>query len=116
MNLPIAYILLKFNFAVELVFVVAIVISQLCLLARLHLLRGMIGLHAREFLRKVYFNVLIVTILAGEYHLSSSFLSSGAISFLFQCLVSVFLSLLVIFLLVAIEWNVLLQYKNKYGL
>lgn len=65
MNLPIAYILLKFNFAVELVFVVAIVISQLCLLARLHLLRGMIGLHAREFLRKVYFNVLIVTILAG---------------------------------------------------
>lgn len=65
LNLPIAYILLKFNFAVELVFVVAIVISQLCLLARLHLLRGMIGLHAREFLRKVYFNVLIVTILAG---------------------------------------------------
>lgn len=52
LNLPIAYILLKFNFAVELVFVVAIVISQLCLLARLHLLRGMIGLHAREFLRK----------------------------------------------------------------
>ena len=98
LNLPIAYILLKFNFAVELVFVVAIVISQLCLLARLHLLRGMIGLHAREFLRKVYFNVLIVTILAGvvPFYLHH-FLSSGAISFLLQCLVSVILSLLVIF-------------------
>ena len=98
LNLPIAYILLKFNFAVELVFVVAIVISQLCLLARLYLLRGMIGLHVREFIRKVYFNVFIVTILAGvvPFYLHH-FLSSGAISFLLQCLVSVILSLLVIF-------------------
>ena len=98
LNLPIAYILLKFNFAVELVFVVAIVISQLCLWARLYLLRGMIGLHVREFLRKVYSNVFIVTILAGvvPFYLHH-FLSSGAISFLLQCLVSVILSLLVIF-------------------
>lgn len=98
LNLPMAFFLLKYKFAVESVFITAVIISQLCLFARLYLLRRMIGLHAREFLHKVYFNVVIVTFFSGlvPFYLHD-YLSSGAISFVFQCIVSFILSLLVIF-------------------
>lgn len=117
LNLPIAYILLKFNFAVELVFVVAIVISQLCLLARLHLLRGMIGLHAREFLRKVYFNVLIVTILAGEYHfIFIIFCHQERFLFVPMFGVGIFITISYIFCWLQSNGTFFCSTKNKYGL
>ena len=62
MNLPISYILLKMGFPPQCVLVVAIVISQLCLMARLYLLRKMIGISFIRFMRKVYLNVSVVTI------------------------------------------------------
>lgn len=64
MNLPISYILLRMGMFPEIVIVVAIVISQCCLVARLLMLRGMIRLSIREYLKKVYINVLTVTIVA----------------------------------------------------
>ena len=98
LNLPMAFILLKYNFAVESVFITAVVISQLCLFARLYLLRGMIGLHAREFLHKVYLNVVVVTFFSGlvPFYLHD-YLSSGVVSFMLQCIASFVLSLFVIF-------------------
>lgn len=62
MNLPISYMLLKMGFPPQCVLVVAIVISQLCLMARLYLLRKMIGISFIRFMRKVYLNVSVVTI------------------------------------------------------
>lgn len=64
MNLPVSYILLRMGMFPEVVIVVAIVISQCCLAARLLMLRGMIGLSVRKYLKKVYINVLTVTVLA----------------------------------------------------
>lgn len=64
MNLPISYLMLKLGFFPPVVFVVAIAISMCCLAARLYLLRGMIGLSARAFLSKVFFNVVIVSIIS----------------------------------------------------
>lgn len=64
MNLPISYILLYMGMFPEVVIVVAIVISQCCLAARLLMLRGMIGLSVRKYFKKVYLNVLIVTVVA----------------------------------------------------
>lgn len=64
MNLPISYILLRMGMFPETVIVVAIVISQCCLAARLVMLRGMIGLSVRKYMKKVYINVLVVTIIA----------------------------------------------------
>lgn len=62
MNLPIAYFLLRWTAMPEVVFIVAIVISQCCLFARLVMLRGMIGLSLKEYIKKVYINILAVTI------------------------------------------------------
>lgn len=64
MNLPISYICLKLSFIPESVLIVAIVISQCCLAARLYMLRGMIQLKIKTYLKKVYFNVIIVTFVA----------------------------------------------------
>lgn len=64
LNLPLSYILLRSGAIPETVLIVAIVISQCCLAARLYMLRGMIKLKIREYLKKVYFNVIIVTFIA----------------------------------------------------
>lgn len=64
LNLPISYILLRLGSIPEMVVIVAIILSQCCLAARLYMLRGMIGLPSLAFLKKVYFNVIAVTIVS----------------------------------------------------
>lgn len=58
LNLPIVYVLLRNGFAPQWVYIVAIIISQSCLAARLVLLRGMIGLDVRRYMSGVYLNVI----------------------------------------------------------
>ena len=64
LNFPISYLFLKFHFFPEITIIIAIVISQVCLFARLLFLRRMISLSMTSFLKKVYFNVLPVTFLS----------------------------------------------------
>lgn len=64
LNLPISYVLLKHGMIPEITVIVAILISQICMIARLWFLRSMIQLPARQFLKRVYFNVLKVTFIA----------------------------------------------------
>lgn len=64
MNLPVAYIFLYYGAIPESVMLVSIILGQCCLLARLIMLRKMVGLSARQYLLKVYFNVLSVTMIA----------------------------------------------------
>ena len=64
LNLPISYLFLRMGYAPECVFIIAIVISVCCEMARLYMLRGMIKLPVRRFLQKVYFNVIIVSVAA----------------------------------------------------
>ena len=61
LNLPVSYFLLRAGAMPEITVVVAIVISQLSLAARLILLRGMISLSVRDFVRRVWLNVVAVT-------------------------------------------------------
>ena len=63
-NLPISYICLRLGCMRESVLIVAIVISQCCLAVRLYMLRGMIGLSSVLYMKKVYLNVIIVTLLS----------------------------------------------------
>ena len=90
MNLPLSYFLLKFGFIPETIIGVAIFISQCCLAARLILLRKMIGLPPKEYLKKVYLNVLLVTSIAfimpffAARQLEESFLS-----FIILCILTV---------------------------
>ena len=58
LNLPISYVLLSLGFQVEIIFIVAIFVSVICEIARLLMLRNMVGLSVKTFLRKVYFNVI----------------------------------------------------------
>jgi O-antigen/teichoic acid export membrane protein len=64
LNFPISYLLLYLGFAPEITLVVAIIISQICLAARLWFLKSMVKLPVTEFIKTVYIKVIAVTILA----------------------------------------------------
>ena len=61
LNLPVSYVFLKMGACPEITVVVAIAISHICLFARLMMLEKMIGISIRNFLRRVYINVLAVS-------------------------------------------------------
>lgn len=64
LNLPLSYLALKQGATPETILIIAIIISQFCLATRLLLLRKMIRLSMREFIRRVYINVIRVGICA----------------------------------------------------
>ena len=64
LNIPVSYVLLKYGAVPEITVMVAIVISQICLFARLIMLKRMIGLPVNAFMKKVYLNVVVTTLLA----------------------------------------------------
>ena len=63
LNLPVDYLLLKLGCAPEVVFTVAIAIALCCLVARLFLLRSMIGLRIGEFCREVLLKDVLVALI-----------------------------------------------------
>lgn len=67
LNLPLSYLFLRLGYGPDAVYVVAIIISVCCEIARLYMLRGMINLPMRGFLYKVYFNVIIVSVVAAIF-------------------------------------------------
>ena len=64
LNLPLSYVFLRLGYSPECVFIIAIIVSVSCEMARLYMLRGMINLPIKLFLSKVYFNVIIVSFIA----------------------------------------------------
>ena len=98
LNLPVSYILLRFGAIPETVLIVAIVISQLCLVSRLYMLRGLIGLKARDFIKKVYANVIEVTILSVIVpFLLAIVLNNDFLNFIILSIITVVSTLLVVF-------------------
>lgn len=61
LNLPISFILLRIGMPPAIIFVVAIIISQCCLAVRLLLLKRMINLKIKSYLKHVWLNVIIVS-------------------------------------------------------
>lgn len=100
MNLPISYILLRMGFFPEVIVVVAIALSIACLIARLVMLRGMIGLPVRSYVREVLFNLLVVTAIAMILPSVASFVYSDTfLYFVSSCFVSVLSAALSVYLL-----------------
>lgn len=64
MNFPLSYLFLKMGFLPEVIVMIAIVLSLVCLGARLIMLRGMIQLPVARFLHKVCGKILLVTVLS----------------------------------------------------
>lgn len=91
LNLPVSYAFLRFGYPPETIFLVAIAVSVLCEMTRLIMLRNMINLSVRAFLRKVYFNVIIVTLISAilPYFAMSYFVLDKFNNFVFVCFVSV---------------------------
>lgn len=87
LNLPLSYLFLRLGYPPESVFIVAIVVSVCCEMARLYMLRGMINLSIGSFLRNVYFNVILVTLIAAVIPIGlSTMLSNDIVSFLINCI------------------------------
>lgn len=64
MNFPVTYLFFRLGFPSYTVLIIAIILSQCCLAARLYILRGMIALSARKFLKECYSRIVIVSLLA----------------------------------------------------
>lgn len=90
LNIPVSYIFLKAGSPPESVIAVAIGISQICLLARLLMLRGMIGLPVGKFFRKVYLNVITVAAVAVLLPMIlNGLLPDGSVGFMLSVLLCV---------------------------
>ena len=100
MNLPVSYLFLKMGAVPEVTVMVAVAISQICLFARLYMLKGMIGLPVREFIMKVYMNVICVSAVALiipwalDGCLPDDFM--GFLASVFICVVSALLSVVIL--------------------
>ena len=98
LNLPISYVLLRIGCIPETVMMVAIGLSQCCLAARLVMLRNMIGLSARKYLREVYLNVILVTMMAAVLPiLASVVLEESFLNFVIIVLISLITAAISIF-------------------
>ena len=90
LNLPISYICLKAGAAPESVLVVAIVLSQICLGARLVLLKDMIGLPVVRYIKEVWLKVLVIATLAALAPIClQSHLGNGAVQCIASCAICV---------------------------
>lgn len=63
-NFPVSYILFKSGFPPQAAFLTSIFISVGCLLARLVMLRSMVGLNVRDYTSHVIINVIVVAVIA----------------------------------------------------
>lgn len=99
MNLPLSYICLKAGAPPESVLIVAIILSQICLGARLVLLKGMIGLPVRRYLRDVWIKALGTGALSAAIPaLIQNHLGTGLVQCLLSCAICLIWSgLLILF-------------------
>ena len=98
LNFPVSYLFLRWGFLPEITFIIAIAISQCCLLVRLIMLRGMIGISFWIYMRKVYINVLMVGLLSALFPLFIySQLPMGIPRFMLMIIASLLSTLLIIF-------------------
>lgn len=98
MNLPISYFCLKAGLIPEIVIIVAIIISQCCLAARLILLRKMIQLPVSQYLKKVYLNVIVVSTIAVLVpFLIHHYTPCNLLQFIVNCIICLISTVIVIY-------------------
>lgn len=93
LNLPISYICLRAGFPVESVFIVSIILSLICMLARLIMLRPLINISPLLFMKEVWLNTILVTAISFiPTYIISSLLSESIASLIIIVLVSILLA------------------------
>ena len=81
LNFPLSYIALHYGYSPEIAFIIMIVISVMCLIARLIMLRKMINLIINDYIRKVILNVIIVSLITNILPFLISFKMYNTFSF-----------------------------------
>lgn len=95
LNLPFSYVLLRIGLFPEIVIIVAVVLSFVCLLARLYMLRRIVS--SRRFLKDVVLNTFIVTLLSTFIAYSLSFLiPEGFLGFVLKSIWAVIVSSIIV--------------------
>lgn len=90
LNLPLAYICLKIGMIPETIFVVAIVVSFICMVARLIILKPIANISPGFFLGKIFCVTTLVSILSTVPPLFiSNYIDTNIYSFVFLCLICV---------------------------
>lgn len=99
LNVPLAWLCLKLGAPAQCIYWVAIGVALLCLTARLHMLKGMIGLPVKRFLWEVFLNELLVVLVAfgAAWALSRALPMDSWWGFLVHALCSVLFSALAIY-------------------
>lgn len=97
MNIPFSYVALKMGAPIESVFIIMILISVACQLLRLINLRMKMEFSIRRFIKEVYLNVVIVTILSMILPIAfHHILPCNFLGFLTSCIVCVITTSMVI--------------------
>lgn len=98
LNFPLVYFAYKLNCSPPTSYIIAIVVSQICLFARLLLVKDTIKMTIRTFLYKVYFRVFIVGIscLVPMFLLESLF-SNTLLGIFLQSIISISWTLIIIY-------------------
>lgn len=89
LNFPISYILLYCGCFPEIIVITAIFISQLCLALRIIMLRKAINFQTKNFLKQVYLNVIIVSIISSLFPILLSHF--GTLPLIHHFIVNIFL-------------------------
>lgn len=110
LNVPVSWALLAMGQAPECVLIVAIVLSQVCLFARLALLKKMAGLNVWKFVLQVYLVVVPTTVVCFIPFIRSEAADTWA-SFLIKSAIAVVFSLFMIWM--ALEKDEKDYIKNK---
>lgn len=100
MNFPLSYLFLKIGFLPEVVVMIAITLSIICLGARLIMLRSMIQLPIARFLHNVCGKILLVTILSVTVPLFTHWkLPTNLYGFIISCLVCLVWTAAILFII-----------------
>lgn len=113
LNLPISYFIMYIGMPPELVFIVAIVISQFCLFSRLVLLRKMIGLEINKFLKSVWMNVLIVAFVSSILPILISYKTYESLSRLFWLLLVNIVTVSIVVYFIGLTLNERAYFREK---
>lgn len=98
LNLPLSYLFLKIGYIPETVLIIAIIISQICLATRLYKLNKLITIRVKEYLKKVYLNVITVSIISALVPFTiKSYIPETFLNVVLLCILCVICTLTTIF-------------------
>jgi O-antigen/teichoic acid export membrane protein len=106
LNFPLSYVALKLGYAPESTVVVGIIVSLICLVARLCFLRTSVSLRVRDYVHQVLVNTLLVTLFSSVVPaMCYYFIEHYIIRFFAVCVSSVVMSAIVIYFVGCNSWE-----------